>query len=256
MLRPPRQALSAAVRGPAFLVTLDRPPVNVLDLAALRELHDTLAPLRARREIKAVVFRSAIAGTFSAGVDVRDHARERLGEMLDAVHGLFRLVDTLPQPAIAVVDGRCLGGAAELIALCDFVFASPRASFGFPEIEVGCFPPLATALLPRLVGRAAAELVLTGAPVSAAEAARIGLITRVVDDPDAEASALVERLAAKSSVVLALARKALREAGRSGWGEALTRAETIYRDELAATEDVVEGVEAFLEKRPPRWRDR
>jgi len=243
-------------RGPAFVVTLDRPPVNVLDLATVRWLHDALAPLHDWRDVKAIVFRSAIAGTFSAGVDVRDHSRERVGEMLDAVHGLFRRIDTLPQPAIAVVDGRCLGGAAELIALCDFVFASPRATFGFPEIDVGCFPPLATALLPRLVGRAAAELVLTGAPVSAAEAARIGLITRVMDDPDGAATALVERLAGKSREVLALARKALREAGRRGLDEGLARAEAIYRDELAATEDVAEGVEAFLEKRPPRWRNR
>lgn len=243
-------------RGPAFVVTLDRPPVNVLDLATLGWLHNALAPLRDRRDVKAIVFRSAIPGTFSAGVDVRDHSRERVGEMLDAVHGLFRLVDTLPQPAIAVVDGRCLGGAAELIALCDFVFASPRATFGFPEIDVGCFPPLAAALLPRLVGRAAAELVLTGAPVSAAEAARIGLITRVMDDPDGAATALVERLAGKSREVLALARKALREAGRRGLDEGLARSEAIYRDELAATEDVAEGVEAFLEKRRPRWRDR
>ncbi len=240
----------------AFVVTLDRPPVNVLDLAAVRRLHDTLSPLHDRRDVKAIVFRSAIAGTFSAGVDVSDHAKERLAAMLDAVHGLFRLVDQLPQPAIAVVDGRCLGGAAELVALCDFVFASPRATFGFPEIDVGCFPPLATALLPRLVGRAAAELVLTGAPVSAAEAARIGLITRVMDDPEAEASGLVDRLAGKSRVVVALARKALREAGRSGLDEALARTEAIYRDELATTEDVAEGALAFLEKRLPRWRDR
>jgi len=244
------------VPEPAFVVTLNRPPVNVLDLATVQSLHDTLAALRDRRDIRAIVFRSAIPGTFSAGVEVRDHSRERLGPMLDAVHGLFRLIDDLPQPAIAVVEGRCLGGAAELVALCDFVFATPAATFGFPEIDVGCYPPLAAALLPRLVGRAAAELVLTGASVSAAEAARIGLITRVVDDPEAEASALVERLAAKSRSVVALARKALREAGRCGFDEALTRAEAIYRDELAATEDVAEGVEAFLEKRKPRWRDR
>jgi cyclohexa-1,5-dienecarbonyl-CoA hydratase len=244
------------VPEPAFVVTLNRPPVNVLDLATIRSLHDTLAPLRDRRDVRAIVVRSAIPGTFSAGVDVRDHSRERLGPMLDAMHALFRLVDALPQPAIAVVEGRCLGGAAELVALCDFVFASPRARFGFPEIDVGCFPPLATGLLPRLVGRAAAELVLTGLPVSAAEAARIGLITRVVDDPEVEAAALVERLAAKSWIVAALARKALREAGRCGFDEALTRAETIYRDELATTQDVAEGVEAFLEKRKPRWRDR
>jgi cyclohexa-1,5-dienecarbonyl-CoA hydratase len=242
--------------GSALVVSLERPPVNVLHAGLLKELRQSLEPLRERRDLKALVLRSGLPGIFSAGVDVAAHAPERIGEMLDLVHGLFRLVDALPQAAIAVVDGRCLGGAAELVALCDFVYASPAASFAFPEIDVGCFPPLAAALLPRLVGRAAADLVLTGREVGADEAARLGLVSSVSDDPMATARALVERLGTKSGAALALGRKALREANHLGFEEALARAESIYREELATTRDAAEGVAAFLEKRAPRWTDR
>jgi cyclohexa-1,5-dienecarbonyl-CoA hydratase len=175
--------------------------------------------------------------------------------MLAAFHGLLRRIDALPQVSLAAVDGVCLGGGCELASACDLVLATPRASFGQPEIDLGCFPPAASVLLPRLVGRAAFELVLGGAPVSAAEAARLGLVTRVVRDLDAEARAWVERLAAKSGVALALARRALRQGGSGGFREALSEAEALYRDQLLPTHDAEEGVRAFLEKRKPVWKD-
>ena len=134
-----------------------------------------LAPLAGRRDLKAIVFRSAIPGTFSAGVDVRDHTRERVAAMLEAFHGVFRRLHALPQATVAAVDGTCLGGGCELAAFCDVVLATPRSVFGQPEIDVGCFPPLAAVMLPRVAPRAAAELILTGAPIAASEAARVGL---------------------------------------------------------------------------------
>jgi cyclohexa-1,5-dienecarbonyl-CoA hydratase len=136
------------------------------------------------------------------------------------------------------------------------VLATPRSAFGQPEIDLGCFPPVAAAWLPRVAGRAAYELVLSGAPVVAAEAARVGLITRVAADVAAETDALVTRLAGKSGSVLGLARKALRQGGHGTFAEGLARAEEIYRKELLATQDAEEGVRAFLEKRKPRWSDR
>jgi len=238
-------------------ITLQRPPLNVLDLPTIRALRQAIRPLSRRRtDLKVVVFRSALAGTFSAGVDVRDHGKDRVSDMLEAFHEVFRLMDTLPQATVASVDGRCLGGGCELAAFCDVLLATPRSVFGQPEIDVGCFPPVGAVLLPRLVGRAAFEMVLTGTPLSAAEAARVGLVTRVVDDLAGETAACVSRLTAKSGAVLALARKALRQGARGSFRRALARSERIYREELLATSDVEEGVRAFLEKRPPRWEDR
>ena len=242
--------------GGARWITLDLPPVNVLDLPAIEALRAALAPLADRRDLKAVVLRSAVAGTFSAGVDVRDHARARAGAMLEAFHGVFRLLDALPQATVAAVDGSCLGGGCELAAFCDVTLATPRSVFGQPEIDVGCFPPVAAVLLPRLAARAAAEIVLTGAPLGAAEAARVGLVSRVVDDLEAETRRVVDLLAGKSGAVLALARRALREGATGSFAEALGRVEDLYRQALLPAEDVEEGVRAFLEKRAPRWKDR
>jgi cyclohexa-1,5-dienecarbonyl-CoA hydratase len=243
-------------RDGARWITLRRPPLNVFDLPTIRALHDAIRPRARRRDLKVLVFRSGIRGVFSAGVDVRDHGRDRASDMLEAFHAVFRQLDDLPQATVAAVDGRCLGGGCELAAFCDILLATPGSVFGQPEIDLGCFPPVAAALLPRIVGRAAFEMVLTGQPLTAAEAARVGLVTRVVDDLAAETAACVARLAGKSGAVLALARKAVRQGGRGPFGKALSRMERIYRKELLATADAEEGVTAFLEKRPPRWEDR
>jgi cyclohexa-1,5-dienecarbonyl-CoA hydratase len=237
-------------------ITLDRPPLNVLDIEAIEALTGMLASLENRRDLKAIVFRSALPRAFSAGVDVADHTRDRVGRMLEAFHGIFRRLDALPQATVAAVDGACLGGACELAAFCDIVLATPRSVFGQPEIDVGCFPPVAAVLLPRLAPRAAAEMILTGAPIGAAEALRVGLISRVVDDVEAETRRVVRLLSARSGAVLGLARRALREGGTGSFAEALARVEGIYRDGLVPTDDIEEGVRAFLEKRPPRWKDR
>jgi cyclohexa-1,5-dienecarbonyl-CoA hydratase len=249
-------AVRAEERDACLWVTLDRPPLNVLDVPTIRALEAALHPLGARRDLKALILRSGIDGTFSAGADIRDHTPDRAGAMLEAFHELFLTVDGLPQVTIAAVDGRCLGGGCELAAFCDILLATPRSTFGQPEIDVGCFPPVAAAFLPRVVGRAAFEMVLTGAIIPAAEAERIGLVTRVAEAVEADAAALAARLATRSGAVLALARKALRAGCHGAFDETLARMERIYREELLLTDDAIEGVRAFLEKRPPHWSDR
>jgi cyclohexa-1,5-dienecarbonyl-CoA hydratase len=242
-------------REGSFWVSFSRPPVNVLDLPMIQEIHTRLSPLASRPDMKVVVIRSGLPGVFSAGVEVRDHARDRVQEMLATFHGLIRTLVSLPQASVASVDGHCLGGGCELAAVCDFVLASPAAIFGQPEIDLGCFPPVAAALLPRILGRAASEMVLLGGRLSADEAAQKGLVSRVVSDLQGETVSLASRLAQKSGAALALARKALRAGETGTFREALDRAETIYTTELLKTDDVQEGVLAFLEKRPPRWRN-
>ena len=242
-------------RGTTAYVTLARPPLNVLDLPAIGSLAQALAGLAGRRDVKAVVLRSEVEGAFSAGVDVASHAPERAAEMLRATHEVFRLLDTLPQATLAAVDGLCLGGGCELAVACDVVVATARSRFGQPEIDVGCFPPVASVLLPRLVGRMAYELILEGTPIAAVEAARIGLVNRVVNDVEKEAALWAERIAGKSAAVIALARRAARRGGQGPFAEALADVEAIYLRDLLPTHDAGEGVRAFLEKRKPRWKD-
>lgn len=234
-------------------VSLARPPLNVLDLPMIEALRGALAEAAARRELKCVVLRSDVDGVFSAGVDVGAHAPERAPSMLEAFHAVCRLLHVLPQASVAAVDGACLGGGCELAACCDIVLASERSRLGQPEIDVGCFPPVASVLLPRLVGRLAYEIVLGGEPMPAAEAARIGLVNRVVTDVEAEAKAWAERFGGKSGTVLALARRAVRNGHHGPFDEALRAAERLYREELLRTHDAEEGVRAFLEKRKPVW---
>jgi len=243
-------------RGGALWLTLHRPPVNVLDIATLREVRRALKGLPTRRDLKVLVIRSALPGTFSAGMDVREHRRERVGQMLRAFHRLVLFLDQIPQATLAAVDGRCLGGGGELALSCDIVLATPASSFALPEIDLGCFPPVAAVMLPRLAGRAAHEMVLLGEPVSAEEARRRGLVNRVVDDLEAATADWVSRLAAKSGSVLALARRAVRQGARGTFPKALARTERLYLEELTRTRDSEEGIEAFLEKRRPRWTDR
>lgn len=243
-------------RGGALWLTLRRPPVNVLDIPTLREMRRALKGLPTRHDLKVLVIRSALPGIFSAGLDVRDHRRERARQMLGAFHRLVLFLDQIPQATVSAVDGRCLGGGCELALCGDVVLATPRSTFALPEIDLGCFPPVAAVMLPRLAGRTAHEMVLLGEPIPAEDARRRGLINRVVDDLESATADWVSRLAAKSGSALAFARRAVHQGARGSVAKALARTERMYVEELTRTRDSAEGVEAFLEKRRPRWSDR
>jgi cyclohexa-1,5-dienecarbonyl-CoA hydratase len=240
-------------------IALDRPPLNVLNLQLLSEFRELLRSCAASDAIDVVVVRGGGGRAFSAGVDIKDHTREKVPEMLDAVHGVIRAVLALPQVTVAAVDGACLGGGLELASACDFIIATERSVFATPEINVGCYPPVALARFPGQLGyRRAAEMILTGRRFTAAEALSIGLITRVVPAAslDGAVEELLRDLGGKSRAVLRIALRGLREAGLKDFPQALQRSEEIYLKELLETEDVEEGVQAFLEKRTPRWSHR
>jgi cyclohexa-1,5-dienecarbonyl-CoA hydratase len=226
-------------QGRLARIILDWPPLNILDLAHLLELE---AAVHSAHDADVVVLEAAPhSRAFSAGNDVADHTPERAPRMLGRFHGAVRELRELEGVTVADVRGPALGGGCELVAACDLAYASEDATFGQPEIDVGCFPPVAAALLPARIGETrAAHLVLTGQPIDAATAAAWGLITAVGEPP-------IEALLAKSPAVLRIAKKALRADG-------LEAAELIYVDELLAHPDCAEGVQAFLEKRAPRWR--
>jgi len=242
----------------AFL-TLDRPPLNVLDLSALRQLQAALDSLRADEAVDFLVIRGAGERAFSAGVDVKDHTRDKVPEMLEVVHGAIRTLLSLPQITIARVRGACLGGGCEIASSCDFILASEESFFATPEIQVGCYPPVALARFPSQIGyHRAVEMILTGRRIPAREAAAIGLINRALPAAglDAAVQELLEELRGKSRAVLRLTLKGLRELTLKGFSERLARSEEIYLKELLKTDDVEEGARAFLEKRKPAWRHR
>jgi cyclohexa-1,5-dienecarbonyl-CoA hydratase len=239
-------------------ITLDRPPVNVLTTTMLHELAAALRRVGAHDAVR-VVRLDAAGKTFSAGVDVGDHLGDLLPSMMAALADLFVAFDGVPQPIVAVVQGAALGGGLEVVLGCDLVVASEKATFGQPEIKLGVFAPPATVLLPRRIGlQAATGMLLTGAPIGAVEARRLGLVHEVVPDEgfEAAATAWVEKLLALSGAALRRAKRALRESSRMPVDAAHVRVHDIYMDDLMATEDAHEGLRACVEKRSAVWKHR
>src|SRR5689334_20568555 len=163
-------------------ITFARPPLNILNIAMMREIGEALNQCAGQRDLAAIVF-DAAEGTraFSAGVAVEEHVPETVYQMLDSFHSIFRGLAQISKPVVGVVDGPALGGGCELVAACDLVLASDRAKFGQPEIKLGVFPPVAAILLPRIIGeKKARELILLGEMIDANEALRLGLVNQVV----------------------------------------------------------------------------
>jgi len=239
-------------------VRLHLPPVNVLTLPAIDALREAVDSLAGREDLATVVLRGTPATGFSAGVDVAAHAPGQVGEMLRTFHGLIRALWSLPQVTLAAVEGRALGGGLELAMACDLVLAAVDTRLGQPEIRLACFPPVAAAVLPSRIGHhRAAELVLLGDEIDARTAADWGLVNEVVEAAELETAvrSRTAELAGLSRAALRVTRRALL-ASRADWEERLARAEEIYLRELAATEDMAEGVQAFQERRAPRWKHR
>jgi cyclohexa-1,5-dienecarbonyl-CoA hydratase len=244
--------------GVARLV-IHRPPLNIMDLAVLRELNEKLRATAGDSQVKLIEVSGAGERAFSTGTEIRDHFPERAPEMLGEFHTLIRAVLDAPRPTLAVVRGHCLGGGMELALACDFILASTDARFGLPEIKLGAFPPVAAALLPRLIPeKRALEIILTGEAISADEACRLGLASRVapLETLQAEVERFSDALLSHSPRVTALARKATRLGSRQAFEGALREAERIYLEELLPTHDATEGLRAYLDKRPPVWKDK
>ena len=253
----PGSQVRVQVENRVASILLDRPPLNVMNIAMMNELHGAITDLAGRCDI--LILRGAGERAFSAGAEVADHVPDRVATMLRSFHRVFFELWQGQMVTIAAVHGHCLGGGCELATFCDFVLAADSATFGQPEIKLGCFPPVATVTFPRLVGmRAALDLILSGRTLAASEALRIGLVTRVAPDNQFETTvaSLVNDLRALSPSALSLARRALWTSDGFDFKRSLQSVEDFYLRELTKTPDAKEGVRAFLEKRQPVWQER
>jgi cyclohexa-1,5-dienecarbonyl-CoA hydratase len=245
--------------GVARLV-LNKPPLNVLDIAMMREINAAVETLSEDPVVKVLVFEASEGSkAFSAGVDVSEHTAEMVEEMIEVFHRIFRLLDTLDVPTVAVVGGAALGGGCELALFCDMIIASEKASFGQPEIQVGVFPPVAAVALPGIIGpKKTMELLLTGDRVRAIEAERLGLVNKVVppDELAAAVDELVGKLTKLSAAALRLTKRAVQVGSVGRFEEGLAAVEELYLGPLMDTEDAQEGLAAFMEKRAPVWKDK
>jgi cyclohexa-1,5-dienecarbonyl-CoA hydratase len=236
---------------------LARPKANIVDAAMIRALDAALAGAAADPHLRAVLL-DAEGPNFSFGASVQEHLPDQCAAMLKAIHGLVLRMLDYPAPILVAIRGQCLGGGLEVAMSGHLLFAAPDSRLGQPEIQLAVFPPPASCLLPERIGLAQAEdLIYSGRSITGEEAFRIGLVNSVAPDPEAAALAYYdEHLGKRSASSLRLAVRAVRAEMVERVRAKLARVEALYLNELMATRDAVEGLQAFLQKRAPVWEDR
>lgn len=245
--------LAVELQPPVARVSLNNPPLNVIDIPMMEELRAVLEQIEAQAGIAAIVF-SGSERAFSSGVDVAAHTPDKVRSMLALFHGVIRSVVGSSKVTIASVRRHCLGGGAELAMMCDVVYASADSVWGFPEIKLACYPPVASVALSAIVGqKLSAELVLTGRTLSGEEALAAGLVNGLADDPETLVAECLNRVSQLSPAAIAVAKKAFYAWDAIHFDKGLARAEQIYFDELMKIADAQEGIAAFMERRRPKW---
>jgi cyclohexa-1,5-dienecarbonyl-CoA hydratase len=255
LAEPNLARLAVEITPPLARITLNNPPLNIIDIPMMEELSIAVSGIESRLDISVIVLNGQ-GKAFSAGVDVAAHTPDKVEEMLRKFHGVIRTLVASRKVTIAAVHGHCLGGGAELAMVCDITYTTASSQWGFPEIKLGCYPPVACATLAGLVGpKHAAELILTGHTISGIEAAQIGLATRAVANEELTGAVdeAVRDLLKLSPAALALTKKAIYAWDAIHFDKGLARAEKIYLEELMRTADAQEGIRAFMEKREPKW---
>ena len=240
---------------PVARISLQHAPLNVINVPMMEELAQCLGEIEARPDVSVIVIIGE-GKSFSAGVDVAAHTPDKVEAMLMKFHAVIRALVATKKVTIAAVHGHCLGGGAELAMVGDVVYTTESAQWGFPEIKLACYPPVACTALAALVGqKRAAELILTGRTIGGKEAAEIGLANRAVSESGLAGAVdeCVGNLGKLSPAALALAKKASYAWDSVHFDKGLARAERIYFEELMKTSDAHEGIRAFMEKREPKW---
>jgi len=252
------QCVKLKVDGGVARMTLSRPEHNLLNEEFLREIADGISFAGEQQEVKLIVLDSACK-VFCGGIDIGEYTSERVFQMLDAFHSVFSGMIETAKPVVTVVNGPAIGGGAELAAFGDLVIATPKARFAQPEITIGVFPPLASTILPFLVGpKVALELVLLGEPVKAERALELGIVNRLVPEAQLEATVndLIARVTSHSGPVLTMAKRAILGGMGLSLRDGLKKSMDIFLNELYRLEDSQEGLRALVEKRKPNWKNR
>ena len=239
-------------------ITFARPKHNVMNVAMMTEFNHALDDIEADEDLKCLVL-LAEGPSWCAGVEVADHKPAQVDEMIAAFNGIFERLHRLEITTIASVQGTCLGGGMEVAIACDIIVAAKGAVFGQPEVKLGFFPPYAAVRLPELVGPAkAVEICTTGKRYAAAEARQMGFVTCVVENDQLEAAtnALVEELQACSPLIIRLNKRAVKQHLHLGFQQALTGVSDLFLNTLMKTEDTLEGIASFEQRRKPVWKNK
>lgn len=239
-------------------ITFNRPKHNVLDIEMMNELNGELETLASNRDLKGVVI-LAEGPSWCAGVEVADHKPENVDSMIATFNRIFELIEAIEVPTIAAVHGACLGGGMEVAIACDMVVAAEKAVFGQPEIKLGFFPPYAAIRLPQLVGLAKAiEVCTTGRRYSAEQACAMGFVTQVFDDAtfEEDLEKLIKEIKTSSPLILRLNKQAVKKHLGLNFNQALQGVSDLFLNQLMKTEDTLEGIKSFEEKRRPVWKNK
>ncbi len=243
-------------------VTIDNPPMNVLSSQVSQGLREVFSQIKDDPEVIAVIVTGKGDRAFMAGADIKefpgwiDVGTEEVRKIAKGNQEVFNLIDNLPKPTIAMLNGFALGGGCELALACDIRIAEENAKLGLPEIKLGLFPGAGgTQRLPKLVGPAKAkEIMLLGDPISADESLKIGLVNQVVPKGEGmeAATSMAKKIAGHSLQAISRIKKAVNEGADLPLHSALELEVDLFV-EIFGTEDVREGVQAFIEKRPANY---
>jgi cyclohexa-1,5-dienecarbonyl-CoA hydratase len=242
----------------AFLI-INRPPMNILNIATMGEMNDAITSLHNNTSVKVLIISGSGEKAFSAGVDVTEHTEEKVEEMLRVFHDIFRNLSKLDQVTVAAAKGFTLGGGCEVALFCDMIFAADNLKIGQPEIKLSAIPPIALLIMPHLIGlKKASELLFTGKIIDAGEAERIGLVNKVVplDAFDEDLTQFIQPLTELSSIGIKFSKRGIQMGLETSFPEGLEKIEKMYLEDLMASEDAHEGLEAFMEKRKPDWKNK
>ncbi len=250
--------IDESYQGQVATITLNAPPANILSAAMMQEISAFFIADKNNQQRKLIVIKGC-GESFCFGASVPEHTASQVRDMLPVFHQMIAHIISHPVATLAAVSGFCLGGGFELALACSFIFADEKAMFAVPEIQLGVFPPVAAALLPLLGGGTLAnEMILTGQKFNASSLNSLGIVTQVSAQGELQENIKIyieKRLLANSASSLRFAHQAARLVLVSQYNQVIPVLEKLYLDELMNTHDANEGINSFIEKRKPQWRN-